>query len=105
MNWVLLLGAAWVVLAVVAAVLAGRAIHLADLMTAAELQEPNFVVDSAGDEPQETAPSVVTRQEQPLATVTVEIPPTIPGIPAARPSVPLPPVPPSVKRPRQSEHG
>jgi hypothetical protein len=49
MNWVLLIGAVWLTVAVLVGVLIGRGIRLADRKeeeaAAAEATEPNFVVD------------------------------------------------------------
>ena len=48
MNWVLVVGAAWVLLAVAAAWALGRAIGIADRKAAdAKRDRPNFVVDGA----------------------------------------------------------
>ena len=94
MTWVLVIGAGWVLLAALAALVIGRSVRLADAKAAAEAaaEEPNFVVDPA------TAPSGL-----PAATVLpfrapaaadghaarpVRDTPTIPGIPVARPPAP-----------------
>lgn len=51
MRWVLVVVAAWVLLAVVAAVLIGRAIHTAERGTGRRvIALRNFVVDSAADD-------------------------------------------------------
>jgi hypothetical protein len=51
MNWVLLIGAVWLLVAVLVGVLIGRAVRLADRKeagtAAARGVEPNFVVDEA----------------------------------------------------------
>jgi predicted lipid-binding transport protein (Tim44 family) len=51
MNWVLLIGSAWLAVAVLVGVVIGRGIRLADRKeeeaVAAEAAAPNFVVDSA----------------------------------------------------------
>lgn len=77
MIWVLV-GAAWLVLALLVALLIGRAVRIADERAAAT--EANFVVDPAAPAPGATAdPSAL----EPTPTYDT---PTVPGIPVARPS-------------------
>jgi hypothetical protein len=88
MTWVLAIGAAWLVLALLLAVLIGRSVRLADARARAdaELDEPNFVVDPA------TAPrGFPAATFLPPGAGAHDAPspgwdtPTIPGIPVARP--------------------
>src|SRR3954466_9233337 len=93
MGWVLVIGASWLLLSVLTAVVIGRSVRLADLRaeTAAEASapEPNFVVDNAPlhvvQAPEAELPAAAPPQR--------EAPDTIPGIPAARPKLVKPPVP------------
>jgi hypothetical protein len=108
MTWVLIGVGAWVALAVVAALVIGRSIGLADRQSVGSPR--TFILDDVPaamplprtPPPGEHAAQPSTKQEEP------EDPSTIPGIPSARPNV-LPPVPPSSNRPkdvrRQSEAG
>jgi hypothetical protein len=60
MNWVLLIGAVWLIVAVLVGVLIGRGIRLADRKeeeaAVAEATEPNFVVDPDATAPDAIAP-------------------------------------------------
>ena len=66
MNWVLLIGAAWLAVAVFVGALVGRGIRLADRKQeeafAAEAPVPNFVVD--------TTPPVVAEAAEPAVAET-----------------------------------
>jgi hypothetical protein len=96
MTWVLVIGAAWLLLAALAAVVIGRSVRLADARAAAraEPDEPNFVVDPAiapsGFPPARILPfRTVSHEEQaPLHPPTSRDTPTVPGIPVARPPAP-----------------
>jgi hypothetical protein len=113
MSWVWTVGAAWVLLSVGLALLIGRSIGLAD-RKAADLtpDTPNFIVDrpplaalpaaasaTSGAQPADGSPSP-SPFPAPRGVVR-ETPPTIPGIPVARPPVGRPPVPRST-RPRRT---
>jgi hypothetical protein len=92
MIWVLV-GAAWLVLALLVAVLIGRSVRIADRRAAADAAaEANFVVDSAASH---AAPHAASAGAPPVTTAETSGPdlpaptydtPTIPGIPVARPS-------------------
>jgi hypothetical protein len=65
MNWVLLIGAVWLLVAVLVGVLIGRGIRLADREAAgtraAQADEPNFVVEPAAPANEATqAPALET---------------------------------------------
>jgi hypothetical protein len=105
MTWVLI-GGAWVALAVVAALVIGRSIGLADRQS---VGTRHFVVDLP--EFRQPAPRTAEPAERPADTANSETvaadeppedPSTIPGIPSARPTF-LPPVPPST-RPKPRRH-
>jgi hypothetical protein len=120
MTWVLIVVAGWVLLAIVCALLVGRAIALADRRSgrSATVVSANFVVDheaSAGadpapvaDAPPALAEAVAEPAQEPAAEARPEAvpeakpaaddrassdPSTIPSIPSARPPLPKPPVP------------
>ena len=91
----LVIGAGWLLLAALVAVVIGRSVRLADAKAAAEVStdEPNFVVDPA------TVPGgmpIATVLPFPAAAADDDLPaprpvrdtPTIPGIPVARPPAP-----------------
>jgi hypothetical protein len=92
MSWVLVIGAGWLLLSVLTAVVIGRSVRMADVRAQAAADapatEPNFVVD---------APQLQVVQppaaEPPAATPQRQGPDTIPGIPSARPKLVKPPVP------------
>lgn len=98
MSWVLL-GAAWLVLALAVGILIGRSIREADARTTTD--EPNFVVDPAEADvaPAAEAGADADREadvETPPKP-TVETPPrppreapTVPGLPVARPAAGAP---------------
>ncbi len=92
MTWVLAIGAGWMLLAVLVAVVIGRSVRLADAKAAAE-DEPNFVVDPATSPtglPAATVlpfPPAPVDHSRPLSR-QVRDTPTIPGIPVARPPAP-----------------
>lgn len=82
MSWVLVITVVWLVIATLTAVLVGRTIRLADRTELADqpvLDEPNFAGSGRGLD----------------ALRADDGPPTIPGIPTARPAVGRPPAPPS----------
>ena len=86
MSWVLILAASWLLIAVLAALLIGKGIRSADESEVVDdrvFDVPNFVVD---------LPAAEKRPDAPRAA---NDPPTIPGIPSARPTVGKPPAPPS----------
>jgi hypothetical protein len=92
MTWVLVIGAAWLALALPVAVLIGRSVRLADARARADAQldEPNFVVDPAtaprGFPAATFLPSGTGAHDAqtPLPSAGWDTP-TIPGIPVARP--------------------
>lgn len=83
MTWVLVIAVGWLVLATLTAMLIGRSVRLADAQEAAGSMhdEPNFVVDPG------TAPGGLSATEAPVLRPAAE-PPTVPGIPVARPKAP-----------------
>jgi hypothetical protein len=85
MSWFLVITVTWLLIAVLGALLIGRAIRgaMADLVDELDLDEANFVA-----EPPEA-------DEGSVAPRAANDPPTIPGIPSARPPVGEPPAPPS----------
>jgi hypothetical protein len=93
MSWVLVIGAGWLLLSVLTAVVIGRSVRMADQRAEsaadAPTTEPNFVVDSPQLHvvpPPATQPPVIPAPPR-------QAPDTIPGIPAARPKLVKPPVP------------
>ncbi|GAA3180901.1 hypothetical protein GCM10010531_38830 [Blastococcus jejuensis] len=97
MTWVLVIGAGWLLLAALIAVLIGRSVRLADARAAAEAErdEPNFAVDPAtepGGSPAGTVlPFPATAGDAPPTPAprpSTGDAPTIPGIPVARPGAP-----------------
>jgi hypothetical protein len=97
MTWVLVIGATWLVLAALIAVLIGRSVRLADDRAAenAAADEPNFVIDPATAPrgfpaatvlpfPPPSAEDPQTQMQPPPVRDT----PTVPGIPVARPQAP-----------------
>lgn len=91
MTWVLVIGAGWLLLAVLVAVVVGRSVRLADARAAAEAsgEEPNFVIDPVAL-PGGTVlpfPAALADDAQPSARPARDTP-TIPGIPVARPPAP-----------------
>ncbi|MCW2699970.1 MAG: hypothetical protein JWQ45_1505 [Blastococcus sp.] len=120
MDWVWIVGAAWVLLAAGLAPLIGRSIGLADRKAAGiALDAPNFIVDRPplpvlpgrpegvahdGLSVQNPAPEDSPR---PARHGIARDAPTIPGIPAARPPIGRPPVPRSThqRRPRRTGLG
>jgi hypothetical protein len=93
MTWVVVIGSGWLLLATLIAMLIGRSVRLADARAAADAVQPNFVVDPEAPD----APSGAT--VLPFRTPVSEAapsparhrnvdPPTLPGIPVARPQVP-----------------
>lgn len=96
MTWVLVIGAAWLLLAALAAVVIGRSVRLADARAAAhaERDEPNFVVDPATGPGRSPSATVLpfrtpgTQEHAPLHPPTSRDTPTVPGIPVARPPAP-----------------
>lgn len=95
MTWVLVIGAGWLLLATLIAVLIGRSVRLADARAAADAvhEGPNFVVDPAtvpGGFPAATVlpfPATPGDAVQPSAARPAD-PSTVPGIPVARPKAP-----------------
>lgn len=95
MTWVLAIGAGWLLLAALIAVLIGRSVRLADARAAADAvrDEPNFVVDPTtlpGGSPAGTvlpfpAPA---GDASPTPRPATGDTPTVPGIPVARPGAP-----------------
>jgi hypothetical protein len=92
MTWVLVIGAAWLALALPVAVLIGRSVRLADARARAdaELDEPNFVVDPAtaprGFPAAKVLPPRAGAHDAPSPSPSPGWDtPTIPGIPVARP--------------------
>jgi hypothetical protein len=97
MTWVLVIGAGWLLLAALIAVLIGRSVRLADARAAAHAQpdEPNFVVDPAttprGFPAATVLPFPATNGDAAQAPVQPSEgrdTPTVPGIPVARPPAP-----------------
>ena len=68
MNWVLLIGAVWLIVAVLVGVLIGRGIRLADRKeeeaATPEAAEPNFVVDPDATTPNAIAPRPPVRASE-----------------------------------------
>ncbi len=96
MTWVLVIGAGWLLLAVLTAVVIGRSVRLADARSDedAAAGERNFIVDPATP-PDGSAATILpfpaagpegghSATPRPATHDT----PTIPGIPAARPPAP-----------------
>ena len=79
MTWVLVIGAGWLLLAVLVSVLIGRSVRLADEAASADtsVTEPNFVAAPA-----------TPMHGMPTASQVLHDPPTIPGLPVARPPAP-----------------
>lgn len=93
MTWVLIAVAGWIVLAIGAALLIGRAIALADRRSGESL---NFVVDLEAPvftDGAPAAPPALTPDESAIPEQVDPGPSTVPGIPSARPPLPKPPVP------------
>ena len=95
MTWVLVIGVGWLLLAVLAAVVIGRSVRLADVKAAAEpsADEPNFVVDPATSPRDHPSASILPfpaskADGKPPSSRPIRDTPTIPGIPAARPPAP-----------------
>ena len=109
MSWVLVIGTTWLLLAVLIALLIGRAIHVADIKAdeavGGDVHEPNFAVDLApvrALHPQpEARNNAESDEKEPMPNTGA---PTIPGIPAARPRLAPPAVPPP-SRPSYRETG
>lgn len=119
MTWVLIVGA-WIVVAVVVALVIGRSIGLADRQSAGSR---NFVVDDLPVPPPVVPParpaSPAEHPSGPLPEMSFppagsgmaagdgQDPTTIPSLPSARPSLPRPPVPPPrhAAGPRETEAG
>jgi hypothetical protein len=94
MSWVII-GAAWLVLAVLLALLIGRTVRIADAQEANDAaDEPNFVIDPS---PVGTA-TWPDGWDIPLHPPTDRDHTTIPGLPVSRPSPP-PPTGPRAERP------
>ena len=94
MTWVLVIGAGWVLLAALTAVVIGRAVSLADARAAAEASDESNVDGSAGPG-RISGASVLRFPASSPADASVPAPrpavrdtPTVPGIPAARPPAP-----------------
>jgi len=97
MTWVLVIGAGWLLLAALVAVVIGRSVRLADAKAAADTaaEEPNFVVDPATSPRGLPAATVLPFPAQSpedgqdsASRPSVRHTPTIPGIPVARPPAP-----------------
>lgn len=98
MTWPLVIGAGWLLLAVLVAVVIGRSVRLADARAVAEAngEEPNFVVDPmtsprglpAGTVLPFRTLSGLDSDDHAAARPVVGDTPTIPGIPVARPQAP-----------------
>ena len=109
MGWMWAVGAAWLLVGAVAALLIGRSIRIADRKSAERAADaPNFVVDRPPltllPKPPDTGPPSPAEQRPPSAGREA---PTIPGLPVARPSLGRPPVPGSKRQrpPRRSSSG
>ena len=96
MTWVLAIGAGWLLLATLIAVLIGRSVRLADAHAAADAvhHEPNFVVDPVTAPAGFAAasvlpfPAIVGDAAQAPTPRPAADPSTVPGIPVARPKAP-----------------
>jgi hypothetical protein len=90
MSWVLVIGAGWLLLSVLTALLIARSVRLADdkaEVAAEAAAEPNFVVDVP-----HLRPVASTDDTAPPAAAIPRDTPTIPGIPSARPKLGKPAV-------------
>jgi hypothetical protein len=114
MNWVLLIGAVWLAVAVFVGVLIGRGIRIADRKQqeafAAEAGAPNFVVDLTPPVVAETAEPAVAETPATEATPEASTPETTPersrhAIPKSRPAGVRAPVRASERTPSSRESG
>ena len=97
MTWVLVAGAAWLVIALLSAILIGRSIHLADSRAATDARPDRSMPDLATvDSPsvlsipriRPLTSTVAQGDAHPPAPPTTHDTPTLPGIPVARPPAP-----------------